>query len=101
MALGADLGLELSVRLHADASAAFGIVQRQGSGKLRHIDVGILWLQQKELQKRVNVRKVSGVDNPADMFTKHLARHDMDRHLKELRFSRRAGRGDLAVEVHG
>ena len=31
------------VRLHIDASAAKGIVERKGLSKVRHIDVDVLW----------------------------------------------------------
>ena len=32
-----DLGMQLSAAVYADASAALGIVQRRGIGKVRHI----------------------------------------------------------------
>ena len=47
ISLGADFGLHLSGIVHCDASAALGIVNRQGLGKLRHIHVRYLWLQEK------------------------------------------------------
>ena len=37
-------------RLYADASAALSIAKRQGAGKMRHINVKSLWLQEKALQ---------------------------------------------------
>ena len=36
-------------KLYADASAALSIAKRQGAGKMRHINVKGLWLQEKEL----------------------------------------------------
>ena len=36
--------------LYADASAALSIAKRQGAGKMRHINVKSLWLQEKALQ---------------------------------------------------
>ena len=41
---------EVSVMIWANAKAALGIIERNGVGKVRHIDVGILWLQQKMAQ---------------------------------------------------
>lgn len=38
------------VEVLADAKAALGILQREGVGKVRHIDVGILWLQKAVAQ---------------------------------------------------
>ena len=46
MDLGVDEG---KIILKTDASAAAGVAQRVGIGKIRHIEVNQLWLQ--ELQK--------------------------------------------------
>jgi len=74
-ALLRDLGVDVKIRLWTDSSAAIGITSRQGLGKLRHVDTKTLWLQQAARTGRVQVRKVAGVANPADLFTKHaLAR---------------------------
>ena len=58
--------------LYADASAALSIAKRQGAGKMRHINVKSLWLQEKELQKELSYEKIKGEDNPADGLTKHV-----------------------------
>jgi hypothetical protein len=67
---GYGVGLGLSMR--CDSSAARGIAARQGLGKLRHIDVRFLWLQQAVLQKRLVVRSVPTAENWSDVFTKPL-----------------------------
>ena len=56
----------MDVRLHVDASAALGIVERRGVGRVRHLDVGTLWLQAQQLHKAVELMKVEGLKNPAD-----------------------------------
>ena len=43
----------------------------QGLGKLRHLDTHTLWIQQAVRLGRVDLRKVAGEVNPADLFTKH------------------------------
>ena len=58
--------------LHADASAALGIVKRDGAGKLRHVNVQSLWLQEKVVKEELAVEKVPGEENPADGLTKHV-----------------------------
>ena len=78
MALAADLGVKLDVRMHTDASATLGIVQRQGLGKLRHIGVQYLWLQERVKSGSMEVKKIAGVGNPADLMTKHLAAADLE-----------------------
>ena len=66
-----DLGIDVGLRVWTDSSAAIGICSRQGLGKLRHLDTHTLWVQQAVRSKRVDLRKVAGEVNPADLFTKH------------------------------
>ena len=68
-----DLGVDLDIRVWTDSSASMGICGRLGLGKLRHIDTRSLWLQQKLRDGALEVRKVRGECNPADIFTKHLS----------------------------
>jgi len=63
---------EVASTLFADASAALCIAKRQGAGKMRHINVKSLWLQEKELQAELLYHKIKGEDNPADGLTKHV-----------------------------
>ena len=69
-ALLKDLGVELPVRVWTDSSAAIGICSRQGLGKLRHLDTHTLWVQQAVRTRRIDLRKVDGERNPADLLTK-------------------------------
>ncbi len=48
-----------NIMIWADAKAALGMIERSGTGKVRHIDVGILWLQQKWLKKQITNGKKS------------------------------------------
>ena len=66
-----DLGVDVPLRVWTDSSAAIGICTRQGLGKLRHLDTHTLWIQQAVRAKRVDLRKVDGEANPADLLTKH------------------------------
>ncbi len=68
-----DLGLDAPLRVWTDSSAAIGICSRQGLGKLRHVDTHLLWVQQAVRQRRLELRKVAGTANPADVFTKYPA----------------------------
>ena len=42
-------------------------------GKLRHLDTNYLWIQEKVAKGDLNFKKVAGVDNGADLFTKTLS----------------------------
>ena len=66
-----DLGIAVGLRVWTDSSAAIGICSRQGLGKLRHLDTHTLWVQQAVRSRRIDLRKVAGEVNPADLFTKH------------------------------
>ncbi len=67
-----DLGVDLKLRAWTDSSATIGICGRTGLGRLRHIDTQCLWLQAQVRSGGVELRKVKGTENPADLFTKHL-----------------------------
>ena len=47
-----DLGYVVPVRVWTDSSAAMGICQRQGLGKLRHVETHTLWVQEKVRRKQ-------------------------------------------------
>ena len=70
-ALLEDLGIKVPLRVWTDSSAAIGICSRQGLGKMRHLDTHTLWIQQAVRSKRIDLRKISGEENPADLLTKH------------------------------
>ena len=84
MTLLADFGLTVSVTVHTDASAAIGIIRRAGIGKLRHLNVRYLWVQDQVKSERLGLKKVAGADNPADIATKHLNADIMRKHLESL-----------------
>ena len=67
-----DFGSKAKIRLRSDASAAIGIVQRSGLGKVRHLAVGDLWIQQRVRDGGVDIEKMCGNDNPSDLMTKAL-----------------------------
>ena len=72
VSLAEDFGLKLNIKVHTDASAAIGIVHRQGVGKLRHVRVKYLWVQGKVQDGDIDVKKIDGKANPADLGTKVL-----------------------------
>ena len=83
-AMLADLGHQLAVRVWTDSTATMGICGRRGLGKLRHIDTQCLWIQQKVRSKAIDLRKIRGDSNPADLFTKHLLGEDKVKSLVTL-----------------
>ena len=43
-----DFGVESSGVLYADSSAALAISNRKGAGKVRHINIATLWIQERQ-----------------------------------------------------
>ena len=64
------IGYRVNYRLHVDSSAAKAMIQRDGFGKLQHMDVRALWIQAERREHGLRVFKVPGERNPADLGTK-------------------------------
>ena len=77
-----DLGeTSSSIRMHVDATAAKGIIERKVLNKLRHIDLDVLWLQEQEARKLLPIHKVLGTENIADLMTKNLNAATIDKYI--------------------
>ena len=59
-------------KVYIDSNAAIGVVSRRGNGKLRHVKVGDLWIQERVEERDLDVRNVEGENNPADLMTKNV-----------------------------
>jgi len=94
-----DLGREMEVVILTDSSAAKAIASRTGLGKVRHIDVHYLWIQEIVKKRGVQIKKVDGKLNPADLLTKHLSRECLDRCLMRENVSKRDGRSALLPAI--
>ena len=82
-AIMTEMGLvpSLSVlRVCTDSSVAKSFVATRGVGKMRHLEVKLLWLQEQVRRQRLRVGKISGTANIADALTKY---HSMSK-LREL-----------------
>ena len=94
-----DLGIQLTLKVRSDATAALGIARRLGIGKIRHLDTSLLWIQQKIKDRDLVVDKVLGADNPADCLTKYVDRATMDKHLAAMGLEYESGRAESAPEL--
>ena len=66
----ADMGLNLEIRLFTDSSTAKAITKRTGLGKIRHLDVKELWLQQKTKHNIITHHNIKNTFNCADLLAK-------------------------------
>jgi hypothetical protein len=95
-----DLGMDVKVRVWTDSSAAVGICGRSGLGKLRHVQTHTLWVQERVKSGAIELRKVNGLVNPADLFTKHLtSRERVDQLINLFNCEYRDGRATSAPEL--
>jgi len=96
-ALMDDMGFSCTLRLKSDSSAARSISLRKGTGKLRHLQVKFLWIQDATFEKRLTIDKVKGVENPADVGTKYLMAHEVKAVTEKYGFIMKT-RNDIALE---
>ena len=94
-----DLKVGVSLDLITDATGAKGIATRKGLGKLRHVEVHLLWLQHHVADGNFTVYKIDGKKNPADLLTKHLCQDDMKRHMRRMCFGQQTGRATVCPQL--
>ena len=98
-ALANDIGFDVSLHLKTDASAAVGICRRRGLGKIRHLAVSDLWVQEKLRNGAFFLDKIPGVENPADVLTKHLERPTLTRLLPRMNVVKETSRAGSAPSL--
>ena len=72
------------VRIGTDSSAAKSFVSRRGLGKMRHLQIRDLWLQKEVVDGLLEVEKLAGTENPADLMTKILGVGEIRDRLKRM-----------------
>ena len=77
--LAEEWGMSLHGKVHIDSAVAIGVIGRRGNGKLRHVRVGSLWIQERVETGELGVQKVPGEWNPADLLTKSLSQAKVER----------------------
>ena len=93
------LGRKVTGEVYVDSSAALAVVNRKGCGKLRHVRVGQLWVQQLAEEEEMSFKKVWGEDNPADLCTKHLTRIRIDKLIAMISLHHREGKANEGLNV--
>jgi hypothetical protein len=99
VAMTEDFGDRTEAYLYADASAAIGVANREGLGRIRHLDTQSLWLQQVLRKKRLGLGKVLGIENPSDLMTKHVDSKLLGEHTQSMGCEFVGGRAELALQV--
>ena len=82
--------------MYSDATAAIGMVKRLGLGRVRHLAVADLWIQQRLRKGDFFVHKVPGKENPSDAYTKTRSREHNEYLMGKLGFYYLGGRAAVA-----
>ena len=94
-----DLGLTWSLNILTDSTAAIGICRRKGLGKIRHLHVGDLWVQDRLKSGDFKLEKVLGTENCADMLTKYLDGKLQNEHIGRCGMVQEDGRAESAPKL--
>ena len=86
-ALMADWGWPTWISLESDSSAARAFASRRGLGRLRHVQVRFLWLQDRIKAEHLKLQAIAGAANPADVLTKPTSATRLAEVLSGLSFT--------------
>jgi hypothetical protein len=78
-----EVGLHPVLHLFTDSASALKVTARRGAGRMRHLRVKELWLQEAVRECRLKVFYVPGQSNVADVLTKALPRERLE-HLTDV-----------------
>ena len=82
--MAAELGIVLTCEAFTDSSAARGVVMRAGKGRLKHVHLNYLWIQEMAAKNVVKYNKIVRDINDADLLTHHWGVAEGQRHLSRM-----------------
>ena len=94
-----EMGVKARIRINTDASAAKGIASRRGIGKIRHIEVNQLWIQDRVARGEIELSKVPGKTNIADALTKYVECEGIQYHMANTNQTVMSGRHAIMPEM--
>jgi hypothetical protein len=84
-----DLGISVGAKVYGDCAPMKGVIERRGVGKVKHLSLRQLWMQEKIREGAIIFVKVPRDDNPADALTHHWARQEGNSHFQNLNVEER------------
>ena len=82
--LAIDLGWSFRVIVHTDSSTAKSVAGRRGLGKMRHVELNYLWVQEAVSKGRIRIEKIPGYHNQAGILAKPKERRELGRLLAKV-----------------
>ena len=95
VAMAADMAKVVKPRVRVDAAASKAIASR----RVRHLHTQVLWVEEAVARRELTIVKVTGVENPANMGTKHLAQKKMHECMRRAGCRIVGGRSKLAFDI--
>ena len=75
---------QVQVKVYTDSTSAMQLAQRQGVGRVKHLNIRKLFVQDLVKEGVVTIHRVSTDENVADIFTKYLPVNVFQRHYRTL-----------------
>ena len=79
-----ELEDNVDIKINGDSSAVKGILARRGCGKVKHLKLKQLWLQEQVRSGKVEIHKISWCMNPTNPLTHHYTQEDAKKHFKHM-----------------
>lgn len=94
-----EIGFVLKLVVGSDATSAKSSCHRHGLGRLTHVQIRFLWIQEAVRQGRLRLTKENTKTNYADLFTKHLKEKRVVELLEANGYEFRHGREERAPHL--
>ena len=79
-----ELGVQANILMKSDSTSGIALMQRRGLGRLRHLQVKELWLQDQVRAGDIQVEYVPTQENMADVLTKGLGTLKMEQLVSKI-----------------
>ena len=79
-----EFGHTMKTTINGDSSEVKGILACRGCGKVKHLEVKQLWLQEQVRSGKLEFQKISRKNNPSDALTHHYTREEAKKHFKHM-----------------
>ena len=84
VAMARELGRPMNLCIRTDSSAARGTIARSGCGRMKHIRINELWVQEKAATGEIVYDKIGRERNVSDLLTHHCNARDLTHHTSGM-----------------
>ena len=94
------IGMEVEMTVESDSSAAISSQLRGGMGRMKHVELRHMFMQQLVKEKRISMQKIPGEENSSDLGTKYLDRPTFEKHRRAAGVRNRGGDDEQGGQVN-